>query len=420
MLIKPLEVSFMLKRIIAKFGIGSVKVMINKFVNYSVQSNSIVIFLLSIYFFLSPIEDILNFGFGTMIKYIALVIIFFILVFSLYNSYTWKFSMVDYSLIVLVFLFWFSSLYSKYISITVSRNISYTLLSLFFIVVSKWKYDQKSLEFLKVIIALSGLMTSFYVLYLNDFVFYNRLTLSILNDPNNLAAFLFMPIIITIHLIFNIKKPLLKLFFSLGLIIQLLSFFMTGSRGGFIGLIIAVIIYMYSTFIKHFKTKNVLLIITMVIAIFILVKNLLPDYIYQRIFAFTSYTSDLQSNTSRSAIWMYSINNIIPYMPVMGYGSGITPLVLAEFFNTEKGMHNTYLNLLVELGFIGLIVFMYFLFKIYQTCRKSHSYLILSILFGMLIIIFFLDSYPKKFLWNTLLFGYIYAFNILEKKGRKT
>lgn len=46
-------------------------------------------------------------------------------------------------------------------------------------------------------------------------------------------------------------------------------------------------------------------------------------------------------------------------MPIIGYGSGVASYVLAGVYGYLKGVHNTYLNMILEYGFIALPIFIF-------------------------------------------------------------
>ena len=91
-------------------------------------------------------------------------------------------------------------------------------------------------------------------------------------------------------------------------------------------------------------------------------------------------------------------------MPLWGYGAGVPGYILIDFYGYIKGVHNTYLNIILEYGIIGITFFILFIYYIYSNIKKNGEILCNAILISMLVIIFFLDSFEKKYFWNAMMF----------------
>lgn len=77
---------------------------------------------------------------------------------------------------------------------------------------------------------------------------------------------------------------------------------------------------------------------------------------------------DETSNKGRWEIWQDSFASVIKY-PVFGIGMGNFPLALSEKISTSKmgaSAHNIYLDVAVETGIVGMIIFIWLLWKIFE------------------------------------------------------
>lgn len=176
----------------------------------------------------------------------------------------------------------------------------------------------------------------------------------------------------------------------------------TGSRGASLALFAFLVIYVLS--IKVFREYRRIIIACALLAIaIVIVINFLPNEIYVRLFDLTSYTSDFSIKGARSDIWRTTILTIVPSMGVFGLGSGCGVVALQTVYGFMKGTHNTYLNMLLEYGVLGLPLFVSWIFVVGRRLKFNQNFYLLSLFIGMCVVIFFLDSYAKKFFWNAMM-----------------
>ena len=90
-------------------------------------------------------------------------------------------------------------------------------------------------------------------------------------------------------------------------------------------------------------------------------------------------------------------------MPILGFGAGCAPLRLSSIYSVSKGVHNTYLNMFLETSFLCLPVFIAMLVDLFRKLIKNKRAVEIAALAGICVVIFFLDSYAKKFFWNLAL-----------------
>ena len=76
--------------------------------------------------------------------------------------------------------------------------------------------------------------------------------------------------------------------------------------------------------------------------------------------------------------------------PIVGHGVGTTPEVKANTWGRRQASHNMYGELLIEIGIIGFVLFLRFIFKIYQQFRRN------QIILKQLVI----TESVNRFYWN--------------------
>lgn len=365
-------------------------------------------YIVALYFLLAPFEDMLNLGFGTILKYIALFL-GILIIFPLITGKI-KINLNDPLIvlpILLIAISWSSMLWTANLDVTISSNVTYTLLPLFFIIIKIYNFNNKEVQLIRITIILSLLLLIYYVLLnYKEFMLlpYARFTLNEESDPNNLAAHIIMPLFITITNLTSNNK-IIKIFSFILIIFALLVLLLTGSRGGMLSVIVGLFYLTFSNIKEsNIKIKYFILFFLCGVIIFYFINKYLPQDLIQRLFTIESYLSDTEGYTSRSGIWKNIYNFILPVMPIIGYGSGVAGYILADIYGYLKGVHNTYLNMILEYGFIALPIFILFIYRIYKNLLLNKKVEYTPMLVAMLIIILFLDSYAKKFFWNTLMF----------------
>jgi len=232
--------------------------------------------------------------------------------------------------------------------------------------------------------------------------FINRLTLTISDvqmDPNELGCFLLYGIIIAI-LNIDSKNSIQYLAFSL---INCIAIFLTASRGAFVSLsVLSLFSFMYRIKSKNREisgsrknAKKVYISVTIIIISFILYNNIekiVPIGNINRLLEFETY----KSGSGRGYLWKDSLA-AIKENPILGKGWGGSLIFV----------HNTYINMMLDIGIIGFLIFILFiLFIAYIAIKKNRYEIIVVMLIGMLPS-FFLEGLTKKYFWNGIILGII-------------
>jgi O-antigen ligase len=139
---------------------------------------------------------------------------------------------------------------------------------------------------------------------------------------------------------------------------------LTWSRGAWLGLIFAALLFLFM-----WHRRSMWLVLAGIASIPIL-PSILPESIISR---FTSIGNMADSSTSyRMYIWRASVE-MIADNPLSGIGIGegawnrLYPLYTYMGVEAAPHSHNLYLQIWLELGIAGLLVFVVFLFLLYQS-----------------------------------------------------
>ncbi|MCR2045610.1 O-antigen ligase family protein [Anaerosalibacter massiliensis] len=187
---------------------------------------------------------------------------------------------------------------------------------------------------------------------------------SVFDNPNVLAEYLIMILPISMSLFYNSKKVYKKLTFLLTTVILAGGLGLTYSRGGWLGFIFSVLIFVFLV------EKRLFFVF---IPLGILILPFLPPTILNRIRSINDLGDS--SNLSRFQIWLTTIE-IIKDNWIAGVGLGSKAFMHAyrsyssETF-TYYHSHNTYLQVAAEMGIGGVIVFLMLIFIIYKYTVKN-------------------------------------------------
>ncbi len=210
------------------------------------------------------------------------------------------------------------------------------------------------------------------------------------NDPNNLAAFYLVGFGIALLYLMSTKTERLK--FILITIITGYSIIMTGSRAGFLSMIIillSIIVFDKSkkSFTKGFKKLFTAIIVVSVF--YLIIINFLPIDVMNRIIGFDAYSS----GSGRDYLWETGIL-FIREKPLFGWGWGGNPV---------QGSHNTIITMILEVGIIGTLSFMFPIILVFKSSSDKKNSLPIVVLLSGLLPSLFIDAINKRFLWNGII-----------------
>lgn len=172
-----------------------------------------------------------------------------------------------------------------------------------------------------------------------------------LGDPNDTAAVILMLFPLCYYLFFNDPKKWLRLVYGFTMGLSLVAVVLTGSRGGFLGLV-------FLLFLLWWRSRHKLLGIVLAVGVFAVLWFTAPPAYRERITGITRYQED-ESAMARVYLRQAAIRMFM-HNPLVGVGAGNFNDFQSQFGGTHgsRTAHNMYLLVLGELGALGLFVFL--------------------------------------------------------------
>jgi len=194
-------------------------------------------------------------------------------------------------------------------------------------------------------------------------------------EPSILGTFLLMQYVFLKNILNKIKINKEKIFIQLSILITITGIFFTASRGIYL-VFIALTFLQEAVFIKN-KTKNIYKINNKNLILYILPILIAYPYLLNRFSDFPRLFSSFGSGTYR--IQMYEKAFLLAKNNIMGVGLNLSPYSYAiQKFSNEiifdpAHPHNIFFQILAETGFIGLMIFAYFIFQAIKEIPNSYK-----------------------------------------------
>lgn len=374
-----------------------------------------IVILIGIYSALIPLENIwaASFG-GSITKYIGLGIMGILCLYvcrvnnlKLYIGPTTI--LLIWSLYALISRLWAPFPQSNsYVSILINMIV-------FTILLIQYPVTKREMSFIKFAIVIVGVILSLIILSGNQMVDINnisggRVTLTIgglVADNNNLAASLCVPIICSFAFAYSkdvtFKQKILFYFFFAIMVFALL---MTGSRGGLLALVAGVSVFLLKAN-GGIKIRTVLLGAFLVVVLSFVLQNYLSSALSSR---FTLQSVIESGGTGRIDIWkraliIFSSSNV--FQMLFGYGFGSFPDVLSRYSGWYVASHNDFIGVLLDLGILGLVLFLLLWRKMISHCYHGERYTELGILVAMLVSSMSMEMTIKKMFWLAIYLAFV-------------
>lgn len=185
---------------------------------------------------------------------------------------------------------------------------------------------------------------------------------SVFGNPNIFAEYLVMAIPLCVGLFWSTKRDGVRLLFFAMFVLQIVSLFMTMSRGGWLGLAVAAFI-----FICLVRKELLLLAIPLLgAAVFVV-----PESIINRFMTIFNFADS--STSYRFKIWEITEAVIHDHF-IVGLGLGHLPfkMVFEQYIRTMPiyHAHNTFLQIFAEMGIVGFVLFFIFMVSIFVNLAR--------------------------------------------------
>ena len=183
--------------------------------------------------------------------------------------------------------------------------------------------------------------------------------MSTIRDPNSLAVYLLVPICLTISLLFTNKKN--KQLYIGALFLQILALFLTFSRGGWLGAIIAV----GSLLALHFRSwihKHMKIITVSLVSGFLILGVggyiLRDQYVVQNLILHSDESTQASEDSNELHIRLAKEGAIASIKTPEGHGPGTAGIVSIQNPSGGTLTENYYVQISYEVGIVGLILFL--------------------------------------------------------------
>ena len=378
-------------------------------------------FIICIYVFLTPLDLVLNLtGSGTVLKFIGMVLGPLIILEILTQHK--KVYIGNYIIFVLLYLFYyiFSFYWSYNPSNTYVGLTSLSNLIALLIVLSIRYYSEKEINLIAFSSIISIIYISFQMISSSSEIYFGRGSIGINDqyvDPNDLSAAYIVPVVFCIaKLIESNVNKLYKTIYFIFLIYMSYGLLLTGSRGGLLGVLVAVSIYLIMNSNISTIKKIIVSLGSLVISIifFNTVFKLLPIIVQDRL---SIEAVKETGGSGRSDIWLSAWSYFVHSDPLRSiFGNG-----LATFSSISNGVgsHNLFLQTILDGGIIGSILFLIMIITICWIAIKNKNWTGLSILVGTLVISLTLETWNKKFFWNAIFFAVIMIYPVIRQDTKQ-
>lgn len=321
-------------------------------------------------------------------------------------------------LIALLCLFFISSAFSLNSISSSLINISYASNIIFSLLVIQHLVEKRNdIVGLYLYYSISSIFSA-TLFFFDVGVEYYLGRLKILGEDSNYSAIKYA---IAIFFIFsyiqyrNIKTSLiLRVFLLFGVGLLALMILYTASRVGFISMMMSFSIMLFA-FLRAKSFSGYLKSIALFVFVAIFYINLDNDlFIFERLFS-SIEDGDL---SERDLIWKAFLDSI-PEVNIFGVGYSGYNYISMNVFSDYKSTHNVFIEIYILGGWLGVIIFGYFISKLLYASissfngSQSNSFYFLPQLIGCMIS---LQFFTFKLMW--LIVSLIVAFNLIYKEEK--
>lgn len=313
--------------------------------------------LLNIFIFSIPWENVIVVpGIGTVTRILGVLTVatFLLYVASRQRIRTLRIEFIG----PLLFVVWASGslLWTISVDQTASRMMTFAQLAMMFVLMWQMSSSEQARE----------MMLRAYVLGCYGAAgatFYNAMTGASVTpevryaaagfDPNDLGVTLALGIPIAWHVADRATWHW-RVIFRAYILVAAVAIAMTASRGAFLTSVVAMLGPLFS--MRHSRMMNRIAAAVLAGMLILLVATFVPEAALQRI---ASTGDELRSGTltHRTLIWQAGLR-AFQERPLLGYGSGTYAVAAGEVVGRNWVAHNTFISVLVELGIVGLMIWL--------------------------------------------------------------
>lgn len=233
------------------------------------------------------------------------------------------------------------------------------------------------------------------------------------SDPNITA------LIISIFLFFLLSRK--------GMFLKIASTFLiilTFSRGAIVSIFATLIVFFLVAWRRLvFTKKQIMLVVVAVLMMSIFVLNFSTNFNLNIIEVATSRTENVSSDqgSGRASLWADALNTFSQHS-ILGIGANSSVSYNQDHYNSDHYVHNTYLEVLSELGLLGMIIYVLLVLMIlhnaYAIYKNTRNAFPLLLVLGFLSQIIFLSMMIHEMLLIIMVMLTVYG--SVSKKGNNT
>jgi O-antigen ligase len=235
-------------------------------------------------------------------------------------------------------------------------------------------------------------------------------------DQNELGFLVNMGIVFALYLLGNFDNKKIKILLWTFIVIFAFTILSTGSRTGFV-----VLLLIFAVWLLGRNVKRIIPSLAILFAAAIIYISVIPTEIFERLLE-TRSQIEAANFTNRGDIWK---NGLQAWQEkdafLLGTGNNTWSTLYGAKHSLVMTSHNSYIQTLVELGVIGLILFLsiyFYLFKkAWYLCRKFDTVYLLFIL-PLLVTMLTLGTTGRRwvFLFGILIVKFIQYQKFIDNK----
>ena len=362
--------------------------------------DSLVRFVLCLYFVISIFEPYLNGIIGTVTKYYMFFVMFVLL---WRDGFQLKLRRISLAYIAWLMLKLVSLLWSEDFRIPQLHMISQLGMVLYLVVLLSREPDKKTLDSIETACWLASVCLGVLAIFFSGAYRGHaeaRQVLVIMGveiDPNNQAALLLIGVALSLNDLFYRKRRIGVS--AVGLIINCYACFQTSSRASLLTMgALGMFCVLYSPEKRKFGLvlRNALLLCCAVVAIYYITIKLLPEANMERLFDFSGYEGGSERVWLWTTAWSVYSKDLLTILFGAGWGT-VTPYLNGTV------VHNTFLAMLCNVGLIGTLLFMVPIVVIALRMLKRKEPMSVLLLGAQFAPSFFIEAINKRFFWNAIL-----------------
>ena len=359
--------------------------------------------LACLYFLLLPTTIAVNSSGDSILKLATIPIGLFFLITLILSNRKLQINSVHLALLLYTFST-VSTLFMESDSVSINNVIGYVLNAALYICLTVITYNKAELEWMEttqiVLLVVLNIIT-----LLSGGSEDNRTTLEIMgqtSDPNYFVGFFVFPLAVAMKRLVSGKHSFLYL--SL-IAVSLYSVFLSGSRGGFLAIVVTIAAFAF-LYPSGFAKRMLFLFggSVLILILWTVFKPILPENIVERM----TLDSVMESGgTGRWDIWQSMIREIVDQPEKLLFGRGINAMHLlfvnGKWINTVA--HNQVIQTVYNQGLIGLLSFLFLTGSCFFRCVKRRKTVSVAIL-GMLALSASLSfNQTTRTFWNLIAYA---------------